>query len=43
MHFSTWKYQQVTNKQDGTSMYSLPREDKVRMQLPQKRSSAKID
>ncbi|KAG5036548.1 hypothetical protein JHK86_017388 [Glycine max] len=41
--FRTLEEQQVANEQGDISIYSLPREDIVSMQLPQKRSPAEID
>ncbi|TKY64626.1 Metal transporter Nramp6 [Spatholobus suberectus] len=41
--FSTPEDQQVANEQGDISMYSLPREDIVSMQLPKKSSPAEID
>ncbi|RDY02369.1 Metal transporter Nramp6, partial [Mucuna pruriens] len=41
--FSTPEDQQVANEQGDISMFSLPREDIVSMQLPQKSSRAEID
>jgi len=41
--FRTLEDQQVANELGDVSMYSLPREDIVSMQLPQKRSPAEFD
>jgi len=41
--FSTSEDQNMANEQGDVSMYCLPREDIVSMQLPQKRSSPEFD
>ncbi|KAL2338210.1 hypothetical protein Fmac_012656 [Flemingia macrophylla] len=43
LEFSTREDQQVANEQGNISMYHLPREDIVSMQLPKKCSPAEID
>jgi len=40
---STLEDQQMANAEGDVSMYSLPREDIVSMQLPQKRTPAEFD